>query len=67
MAFHWPFRFLVALPPALDLLISAKLLFVVAKSGTTDVRPRNFGSFYLVADKPVLLFAAINLLLRAVL
>jgi hypothetical protein len=53
--------------PALDLLLSAKLLFVVAKSDNTDVRPRDVGSFYLVADKPVLLFAAINLLLRAVL
>jgi hypothetical protein len=58
---------LVALPPALDLLVSAKFLFVVAKNGNTDVRPRDFGSFYLVADKPVLLFAAIDLLLCAVL
>jgi hypothetical protein len=55
------------LPPALDLLVSAKFLFVVAKNGNTDVRPRDFGSFYLVADKPVLLFAAIDLLLCAVL
>jgi hypothetical protein len=49
------------------LLLSAKLLFVGAKSGNTDVRPRDAESFYLVADKPVLLFAAIDLLLRAVL
>jgi hypothetical protein len=49
------------------LLLSAKLLFVVAKSDNTDVRPRDVGRFYLVADKPVLLFAAIDLLLCAVL
>jgi hypothetical protein len=29
-AVHWRFRFLVALPPAQDLLLSAKHLFVAA-------------------------------------
>jgi hypothetical protein len=32
MPVHWRFRFLVALPPVLDLLLCAKDLFVAART-----------------------------------
>jgi hypothetical protein len=36
MPVHWPFRFLVALPPVRDLLLCAKLLFIAAKRSSSQ-------------------------------